>query len=122
MAHIVIMGAGIGGLLFGGGFMHGGIGGFFGMLIQFFLIAMVVRFVWRLFTRNRAPAFAGPAGMMGRTMQDDPGMAGGTAGGMGGGAAPRGPAYPPLAIGPADYQSFERLLQTVQELIYAHKA
>jgi len=94
----------------------------FGLLLQIALIAGIGWMLWRLFTRNRAPtpAMAGPAGMMGRSVQDDPRMGGGMAGGMGGGAMPQGPAQPPLAISPADYQAFERLLQTVQGAWSAH--
>ncbi len=44
-----LIGAGIGGLLFGGGFFgHGlGFGGFLGFLLQIFLIVMIGRFLWR---------------------------------------------------------------------------
>ena len=102
-----LIGAGIGGLLFGHGFLGGGglgFGGFLGFLLQIFLIVMVIRFVlgW---LRNRNPATAGGPGLFGRT-----GFPGGFGGG--GGAAP--PAGPPLAIAPADYQAFEQLLIAVQ--------
>src|ERR1700689_5302296 len=44
-----LIGAGIGGLLFGGGFFgHGlGFGGFPGFLLQVFLLVMLGRFLWR---------------------------------------------------------------------------
>jgi predicted lipid-binding transport protein (Tim44 family) len=108
-----LIGAGIGGLLFGHGFMGGGglgFGGFFGFLLQMFLLVVVVRFLFRLFTGGRRPAFAGGASMFG-----------------GGGGAP-GPVPmrggsggpPPIAIGPDDYQQFEQLLQGIQAAWTAH--
>ena len=50
-----LIGAGIGGLLFGGGFFgHGlGFGGFLGFLFQIFLIVMLGRFLWRMFMGGR---------------------------------------------------------------------
>jgi predicted lipid-binding transport protein (Tim44 family) len=101
-----LIGAGIGGLLFGHGFLGGGglgFGGFLGFLLQIFLIVMLVRFLLRWF-RNRTPATAGAPGMFARS-----GVPSGFGGG-GGGA----PAGPPLAIAPADYQAFEQLLTAVQ--------
>jgi predicted lipid-binding transport protein (Tim44 family) len=105
-----LLGAGIGGLLFGGGLFHGisGFGGFLGFLLQIFLVVMVVRFLLRLVFRQ--PAMAGAGGMFARNdMRND--MGGGT-GGMpmgGGGAQTRS-----ITITPADYQNFEQLLKTVQ--------
>jgi predicted lipid-binding transport protein (Tim44 family) len=102
-----LIGAGIGGLLFGHGFLGGGglgFGGFLGFLLQIFLIVMLVRFLLRWF-RNRTPAAAGAPGMFART---------GLPGGFGGSGAGGAPAKPPLAIAPADYQAFERLLTAVQ--------
>src|SRR5271154_6958858 len=54
-----LLGAGIGGLLFGGGLFHGisGFGGFLGFLLQIWLVVMLVRFLMRRFMRQ--PAFAG---------------------------------------------------------------
>ncbi len=101
-----LLGAGIGGLLFGGGLFHGisGFGGFLGFLLQMFLVVLLVRFLFRMFARSRQPAFAGP-GILNRSAQ--PGYGGGpTAGGA--------PATAPVAISPADYQAFEQLLQQVQ--------
>jgi predicted lipid-binding transport protein (Tim44 family) len=99
-----LIGAGIGGMLFGHGFLGGGglgFGGFIGFLLQIFLIVMVVRFLLRWF-RDRQPATAGGPGMFARS---------GAPGGFGGGGAPAGP---PIAISPADYQAFEQLLKAVQ--------
>jgi predicted lipid-binding transport protein (Tim44 family) len=102
-----LLGAGIGGLLFGGGLFHGisGFGGFLGFLIQIFLIVWVVRFLLRLVFRQ--PAMAGAGGMFART-----GMGGGTGGMMQGGGGSG--AAQPITITQADYQAFEQLLQAVQ--------
>ena len=108
-----LIGAGIGGLLFGHGFMGGGglgFGGLIGFLLQIFLIVMAVRFLLRLF-RGRGAMPAGPAGMFAR---DSAPPGGGYGGAMPGGAVPAAPAGAPLAIGPEDYQAFERLLAAVQ--------
>lgn len=107
-----LIGAGIGGLLFGHGFMGGGglgFGGFFGFLLQMFLLVVVVRFLFRLFTGGRRPAFAGGASMFGG------GGAPGPVPMRGGSGGP-----PPIAIGPDDYQQFEQLLQGIQAAWTAH--
>lgn len=100
-----LIGAGIGGLLFGHG-MFGGLSGggsFIGLLIQFALLFFVGRWLFRMFFRQQ-PAFAGLGGMMrqGQSAQGGPVP-------MGGRAAP-----PPLAIAPADYEAFDKLLHNVQ--------
>jgi predicted lipid-binding transport protein (Tim44 family) len=102
-----LIGAGIGGLLFGGGMFHGigSFGGFLGFLIQIFLIVMVVRFLIRRFMPQREPAMAGPGGMFARDMGGMP--PGGGGGGGGGGDMP-------IQITPADYQQFEQVLVRVQ--------
>src|SRR5258708_3810328 len=66
-----LIGAGIGSMLFGGGFGgffgHGlGFGGFLGFLLQIFLIVVIGRLLWKLFTRNRQPALAGGPGLFAR--------------------------------------------------------
>ncbi|MEA2789630.1 MAG: hypothetical protein QOG73_2036, partial [Acetobacteraceae bacterium] len=108
-----LIGAGIGGMLFGHGFMGGGLGGFgfFGLLLQIFLVVMVVRFLFRFFTGARSPAMAGGPNIFARG-----GMPG--SGPMQGGAGPSGP--PPIAITPADYQQFEQLLKAIQAAWSAH--
>jgi predicted lipid-binding transport protein (Tim44 family) len=102
-----LIGAGIGGMLFGHGFMGGGLGmlGFLGLLLQIFLVVMIVRFFWRMFMGNRTPALAQGPNMFARQAQPGvaPPMSGGSAGGP-----------PPIAIGPQDYQQFEQLLQGIQ--------
>ena len=77
-----LIGAGIGGLLFGHGFFGGmaGFGGFFGFLIQIFLVVMVVRWLMRRFL-NRA-AGDGRRAVVGRARwagRHAPGGAGGLA-------------------------------------------
>ncbi len=105
-----LIGAGIGGLLFGHG-MFGGVGsfgGFLGFLIQIALIVMLVRFLWRRFMRP-IPVMAGMGAMPRTGMQPPPG--GGLAGGMAGRK---------LAITPQDYQEYEQLLRHIQAAWSAH--
>jgi predicted lipid-binding transport protein (Tim44 family) len=107
-----LLGAGLFGLLFGGGFFgHGlGFGGFFGFLLQIFLIVMIGRFLWRRFMGGQS-VFAGGPGLYARG-----GAPGGMMGGMPG-ASPspvRQPGGPPVAITQADFQEFEQLLQASQ--------
>ncbi|CAH2600192.1 Tim44 domain-containing protein [Rhodovastum atsumiense] len=108
-----LIGAGIGGLLFGGGLFGGinGIGSFFWFLVQIALVALLVRFLYRWFMRNRAQtAFAGPnLFARGNTDNASPGPRP-----MMGGSAGSAQAQRPVQITPADYQNFEHLLQTVQ--------
>jgi predicted lipid-binding transport protein (Tim44 family) len=103
-----LIGAGIGGLLFGHGFMGGGLGGFgfIGLLLQIFLLVWLGRFLFRLFTGSRRPAMAGGPNIFARNgAPSGPGP-------MPGGGGPSGP--PPITIAPADYQQFEQLLQGIQ--------
>jgi len=106
-----LIGVGIGGLLFGHGFWHGGLGffGFFGFLLQIFLLVWLVRFLIRLF-RGQSPAFAGGPNIFARGAPPGP-----DAMPLGGGRGTQ-----PIAIGPADYQAFEQLLQAIQAVWTAH--
>ena len=110
-----LIGAGIGSMLFGGGggfFGHGlGFGGFLGFLLQIFLVVVIGRFLWKMFTRSRQPALAGGPGLFARG-----GAPGGMMGGlMGGSAAPAPQAGPPpVTVAPADFQEFEQLLKSTQ--------
>ncbi len=94
------LGAGLFGLLLGGGFMRGGLGfgGLFGLLIQLLLIFFVVRWLIRLFAGprvNRAPIFgAAPGGQA-------PGQA--------------NPAIAPLQLTAADRQAFAQCFTYVQQ-------
>lgn len=113
-----LIGAGIGGLLFGHGFMGGGLGGFgfLGLLLQIFLLVMVVRFLFRLFTGGRMPAFAGGPNIFARNGMPGPGAMPNAPRPSGGGSS--GP--PPIQIGPQDYQQFEQLLKGIQAAWSAH--
>jgi predicted lipid-binding transport protein (Tim44 family) len=104
-----LIGAGIGGLLFGHGFFGGGLGGFgfIGLLLQIFLLVWLGRFLFRLFMGSRGPALAGGPSIFARG-----GMPGGP-GPMPGGGGPVG-GSPPIQVAPADYQQFEQLLQGIQ--------
>ncbi len=117
-----LIGAGIGGLLFGGGLFSGidGFGGFLGLLLQIGLVVLIGRWLFRRVFAGRQPAFAGAApgaapgpargGMFARAA--DPQAA---RGGIGGGGPGRR-----LEIGPADYAAFERVLRAVQSAWSAH--
>src|SRR3954467_5517188 len=105
------LGAGLLGMLFGGG-MFSGLGGFssiLGLILQIGLIIIVVRLGMSWWQRRHAtaPAYAGPT----------PGAATGPGGqtsfrsGMGFGL---GSGSAPLEIQPADYEAFERLLGEIQ--------
>jgi predicted lipid-binding transport protein (Tim44 family) len=105
--------AGIFGLLFGHGFMGGGLGmfGLLGLLLQVFLVVWVVRFLFRTFMGGRSPALAGGPNIFARGSMPGP-----VPGGGGGG--PSGP--PTIPIGPPDYQQFEQLLKGIQAAWSAH--
>src|SRR5436309_5077485 len=106
------LGAGLLGMLFGGG-MFGGVGGLssiFGLILQIGLIILVVRLAMNWWQRRNATAaaYAGPSA-------SGPGSAAGPLAsfrtgsgfGLGSGSAP-------LEIGPSDYEGFERLLGEIQ--------
>ena len=108
------LGAGLFGMLFGGGLFSGlgGLSSIIGLILQIGLIILVVRLAMSWWQRRHAPAaaYAGPAA------------------GPDAGRRPRRPdqlplrngfwrwvrAAPPLEIQPADYEAFERLLGEVQ--------
>jgi predicted lipid-binding transport protein (Tim44 family) len=100
------LGAGLLGMLFGGG-MFGGLGGLssiLGLVLQIGLIIMVVRLAMSWWQRRHETAYAGaPAAGMGgpSTFRTGSGF------GLGSGSAP-------LEIGPSDYEAFERLLGELQ--------
>jgi predicted lipid-binding transport protein (Tim44 family) len=99
------LGAGLLGMLFGGG-MFSGIGGLssiFGLLLQIGLIVIVVRMAMSWWQRRHAPAYAGVAAASGAPAS----FLGGTGFGLGSGSVP-------LEIIPADYEVFERLLGEIQ--------
>ena len=103
-----LIGAGIGGLLLGHGFFGGGLGfgGFFGFLLQIFLIVLAGPLP--------DPAVPQPvAGARRRTEHLRPRRLARTGPGRRWlRQAAAGP--PPIQIGPQDYQAFEQLLQGIQ--------
>jgi predicted lipid-binding transport protein (Tim44 family) len=102
--------AGLFGLMFGHGFMGGGLGlfGLLGLLLQIVLVVVVVRFLFRMFTGGRSAVMAGGPNV----------YSGGGMGGPGPNMAPSGP--PTIPITPADYQQFEQLLMGIQAAWSAH--
>jgi predicted lipid-binding transport protein (Tim44 family) len=104
------IGAGLFGLLFGGG-MFSGIGGFssiLGLILQIGLIVLLVRFAMSWWQRRSMsqPAYAGP--------DIGPGAGGGAPTGFGSGMGFGFGSSAPLEILPADYEVFERLLADIQ--------
>jgi predicted lipid-binding transport protein (Tim44 family) len=99
------LGAGLLGMLFGGGMFSGlgGLSSIFGLILQIGLIVIVVRLAMSWWQRRHAPAYAGAA-----PSPNAPSAFGSGGGfGLGSGSAP-------LEIGPADYETFERLLGEIQ--------
>ncbi len=106
------LGAGLFGMLFGGG-LFSGIGGFssiLGLILQIGLIILVVRFAMSWWQRRQAsqPAYAGGPGE-----GPSPGASSTFRSGMGFGLG-SGSGSAPLDIQPADYEAFERLLGDIQ--------
>ncbi|MCB8873802.1 Tim44 domain-containing protein [Acidisoma silvae] len=101
------IGAGIFGLLFGGGFMHMGLGfgGLFGVLIQLIILFFILRWLFRLFTRRSGqPSIFGGGQAPGRQY-----------GGIGPGQQAMGPSVQPLQLTSADRQAFAQCLAYVQQ-------
>jgi predicted lipid-binding transport protein (Tim44 family) len=101
------LGAGLLGMLFGGGMFSGlgGLSSIFGLILQIGLIIIVVRMAMSWWQRRHAPAsaYAGAAAGPGAPT----GFRTGTGFGLGSASAP-------LEIIPADYDAFERLLGEIQ--------
>jgi len=107
------LGAGLFGMLFGGG-LFSGIGGFssiLGLILQIGLIVLVVRFAMSWWQRRQTsqPAYAGGPG----DEAPSPGASSTFRSGMGFGLG-SGSSAAPLDIQPADYEAFERLLGDIQ--------
>ena len=101
------LGAGLLGLLFGHG-LFGGMGGLasvFGLLFQIVLVVLVARLIWGWWQRRQTPAYAGRPMLR----EASPGYEA-QGGYAGSGAAPGGA----ITIGPADYDTFERLLGEIE--------
>ncbi len=103
------LGAGLLGMLFGGGMFSGlgGLSSIIGLILQIGLIIIVVRLAMSWWQRRHATAsaYAGPAPGVGPGPQTS--FRTGTGFGLGSGSAP-------LEILPADYEAFERLLGEIQ--------
>src|SRR5882757_7811246 len=105
------LGAGLLGMLFGGGMFSGlgGLSSIFGLILQIGLIVIVVRLAMAWWQRRHAAAsaYAGaaPGAAVGPGAQSS--FRTGTGFGSGSGSAP-------LEIVPADYEAFERLLSEIQ--------
>jgi predicted lipid-binding transport protein (Tim44 family) len=102
------LGAGLLGMLFGGG-MFSGLGGFssiLGLILQIGLIILVVRFAMSWWQRRHTPAYAGAGA--GPTPGPQANFRSGMGFGLGSGSTA------PLEIQPSDYEAFERLLGEVQ--------
>ena len=101
------LGAGLLGMLFGGGMFSGlgGLSSIFGLILQIGLIVIVVRLAMSWWQRRHATAsvYAGAAANPGAQSS----FRTGTGFGLGSGSAP-------LEITPSDYETFERLLGEIQ--------
>jgi predicted lipid-binding transport protein (Tim44 family) len=105
------LGAGLLGMLFGGGMFSGlgGLSSIFGLILQIGLIIIVVRLAMNWWQRRNATAsaYAGPAPGPAAGAGPLSSFRSGSGFGLGSGSAP-------LEIGPADYEAFERLLGEIQ--------
>ncbi len=101
------LGAGLFGLLFGGGLFSGigGLSSILGLILQIALVVFLVRLAMSWWQRRNAPAYAGGVGQ-GTQANYRSGLSG-----MGFGL---GASSAPLEILPADYEAFERLLGEIQ--------
>jgi len=99
------LGAGLLGLLFGGGLFSGigGLSSIFGLILQVVLIVFLARLAMSWWQRRNTPSPAFATGGVGSN----------TTPGFGGGFG-FGSASAPLEIKPADYEAFERLLGEIQ--------
>jgi predicted lipid-binding transport protein (Tim44 family) len=105
------LGAGLLGMLFGGGMFSGlgGLSSIFGLILQIGLIIIVVRLAMSWWQRRHgtASAYAGPAPAAAAGPGAQPSFRSGMGFGLGSGSAA-------LEILPADYEAFERLLGEIQ--------
>jgi predicted lipid-binding transport protein (Tim44 family) len=118
-----LLGAGLIGMLFGGGFLGGlsGFASFLGLLLQVGLVVAVGMLAWRWWHRRNQPAhaYAGGPALRDTSPASQPYRGAlGALGGLGGAGAAGGSARPanPDEIGtqPDDFDAFERALGDVQ--------
>jgi predicted lipid-binding transport protein (Tim44 family) len=115
------LGAGLLGMLFGGGFLSG-IGGFasmLGFIIQIALVVIVARLAWAWWQRRNQPATASGPSMynVGAETQSHRPMAGGLGSmgsALGGYGAANNEPSDEIGISGPDYDAFERLLSDIQ--------
>ena len=107
------LGAGLFGMLSGGGLLGGlgGIASIIGLILQVGLILIVVKLAMSWWQRRHTPAAAYANSAAGPAAGSAPPQTG-FGSGMGFGLGSSSPA--PLEIGPSDYEAFERLLGEVQ--------
>src|SRR5882757_2250863 len=111
-----LLGAGLIGMLMGGGFL-GGIGGLasiFGLLLQVGLVAIVGVLLFRWWQRRSQPQAAYAGMPQGADVSQRSALGGLGFGGFGGSAAAPAPATEALEITPDDFNTFERLLGEIQ--------
>ena len=103
------LGAGLLGMLFGGGMFSGlgGLSSIFGLILQIGLIIIVVRLAMSWWQRRHTPAAAFAGGPDAGPATQQSSFRSGMGFGLGSGSAP-------LEILPADYEAFERLLGEIQ--------
>ncbi len=103
------LGAGLLGMLFGGGMFSGlgGLSSIFGLILQIGLIIIVVRLAMSWWQRRQTPAAAYAGGPDVGPAAAQNSFRSGMGFGLGSGSAP-------LEILPADYEAFERLLGEIQ--------
>ena len=103
------LGAGLLGMLFGGGMFSGlgGLSSIIGLMLQIGLIIIVVRLAMAWWQRRHTPASAYAGAPAAGPAAPQTGFGSGMGFGLGSGSAP-------LEILPADYEAFERLLGEIQ--------
>ena len=103
------LGAGLLGMLFGGGMFSGlgGLSSIVGLILQIGLIIIVVRLAMSWWQRRQTPAAAFAGGPDAGPAAQQSSFRSGMGFGLGSGSAP-------LEILPADYEAFERLLGEIQ--------
>ncbi|WP_245322593.1 Tim44 domain-containing protein [Bradyrhizobium valentinum] len=108
------LGAGLFGMLTGGGLFSGlgGLSSIIGLLLQIALIVIVVRLAMSWWQRRHTPASASAYATGPAPAAEGPGAQTSFRSGLGGFGL--GSSQPPLEIQPADYEAFERLLGEVQ--------